>query len=124
MFQPRVSGTTLPDAGAGITARYCRPHHLAGREMQPSARKIKKMIHIEVIGLEPPCGKCTELLENAKKAVQHAGVEATVKKQWTLSGEIRNRYGLLLSPALVIDGMVVAQGKVYRTERIIDLLQG
>jgi hypothetical protein len=45
-----------------------------------------------------------------------------VTKKWTLSGAIRDRYGLLLSPALVIDGMVVAQGKVYKTERIIELL--
>ena len=31
------------------------------------------MMHIEVIGLEPPCKKCNELLENARKAVDRAG---------------------------------------------------
>jgi len=64
------------------------------------------MIHIEVIGLEPPCNKCNELLENSKKAV------------------VREKYGLLLSPALAIEGVVVAQGKVYKPERIADLLKG
>jgi hypothetical protein len=82
------------------------------------------MIRIEVIGLEPPCNKCNELLENAKKAVTQADIEAIIEKKWTLSEEIRNTYGLLLSPALVIDGVVVAQGKVYKTERIISLLLG
>lgn len=81
-------------------------------------------MHIEVIGLDPPCKKCTELLENAKAAVESAGIEATVEKRWTLSRQVRDAYGLLLSPALVIDGLVVAQGKVYKTERIIDLLRG
>ncbi len=82
------------------------------------------MMQIEVIGLEPPCKKCTELLGNAKEAVKIAGIEAEVIKKWTLSGEMREKYGLLLSPALAIEGMVVAQGKVYKTERIVGLLLG
>ena len=82
------------------------------------------MMHIEVIGLEPPCKKCTELVENAKEAVKIAGIEAEVVKKWTLSDEMREKYGLLLSPALAIEGMVVAQGKVYKTERIVGLLMG
>ena len=82
------------------------------------------MIHIEVIGLEPPCQKCNELLDNSKKAVAETGIEAEVVKRWTLSEEIREKYGLLLSPALVIEGVVVAQGKVYKPQRIADLLNG
>ena len=82
------------------------------------------MVHIEVIGLEPPCNKCNDLLENTKKAVRESGVEAEVVKKWTLSEEIREKYGLLLSPALVIEGVVVAQGKVYKPDRIAGLLQG
>ena len=82
------------------------------------------MMNIEVVGLDPPCKKCNELLENAKRAVQVAGVEAKVEKKWTLSEEIREQYGLLLSPALIIDGLVVCQGKVFKTERIVELLAG
>ena len=82
------------------------------------------MIHIEVIGLEPPCQKCNELLENARKAAKDAGVDAEVVKLWTLGEDVRQKYGLLLSPALVIEGVVVAQGKVYKPERIAGLLQG
>ena len=82
------------------------------------------MIVIEVIGLEPPCDKCSELLHNAIQAVKLTGIEARVEKKWTLSPEILDRYGLLLSPALVLDGVVIAQGKVYRTDRIVGLLQG
>lgn len=82
------------------------------------------MISIEVIGLEPPCEKCNELLANAKKAVDQTGIEAEVVKKWTLSEDIRQKYGLLLSPALVIEDVVVAQGKVYKPERIASLLGG
>jgi hypothetical protein len=82
------------------------------------------MIYIEVIGLEPPCQKCNELLDNARKAAAEAGIEAEIEKKWTLSEEIREKYGLLLSPALAIEGVVVAQGKVYKPERIAGLLRG
>ena len=82
------------------------------------------MLYIEIIGLEPPCKKCNELLDNAKNAVRQAGIEAQVVKKWTLSEKIRDKYGLLLSPALIIDGVVVAQGKVFKTERIVDLIKG
>jgi hypothetical protein len=82
------------------------------------------MVRIEVIGLEPPCQKCNELLENARKAVKDAGVDADVVKRWTLAEDVRQKYGLLLSPALAIEGVVVAQGKVYKTERIVGLLRG
>ena len=81
------------------------------------------MIFIEVIGLDPPCEKCTELLHNVTQAVEMTGIEARIEKKWTLSPEIMERYGLLLSPALVLDGVVIAQGKVYRTNRIVGLLQ-
>jgi len=81
------------------------------------------MLNIEIIGLDPPCKKCNELLQNAKSAVAESGIEAEVVKKWTLSEEIREKYGLLLSPALAIEGVVVAQGKVYKAERIISLLQ-
>ena len=82
------------------------------------------MLRIEVIGLEPPCQKCNELLDNAKKAAKAAGVQAEVVKLWTLSEDVRQKYGLLLSPALAIEGVVVAQGKVYKSERIAGLIKG
>ncbi len=82
------------------------------------------MIRIEVIGLDPPCVKCNELLENAKAAVKALAMEAVVEKKWTLSEEIRGKYGLLLSPALTINGVVAAQGKVFSSDRIIRLLKG
>jgi hypothetical protein len=63
-------------------------------------------------------------VQNAKTAAIDAGIEAEVVKLWVLADDVRQKYGLLLSPALVIDGVVVAQGKVYKPERIASLLQG
>ncbi|MDA8305335.1 MAG: thioredoxin family protein [Deltaproteobacteria bacterium] len=81
-------------------------------------------MEIEVIGLDPPCEWCTRLLENVNEALALLKIDATVLKRWTLSREVRDRYGLLLSPALVIDGMVVSQGKVFSVEKLVGLLGG
>ena len=81
-------------------------------------------MEIEVIGLDPPCEWCTQLLDNVKQALALSKIDATVVKKWTLSREIRDKYGLLLSPALVVDGMVVFQGKVFSVEKLVSLLGG
>ncbi len=81
-------------------------------------------MEIEVIGLEPPCEWCTQLLENVREALALLEIDATAVKQWTLSQAVRDKYGLLLSPALVIDGMVVSQGKVLSVEKLVSLLGG
>lgn len=82
------------------------------------------MLRIEVIGLEPPCDKCTELLDNARAAVEKLGIQAQVVKTWVLAQEILEKYGLVLSPALAIADTLVAQGKVLKPETIADLLGG
>jgi hypothetical protein len=62
------------------------------------------LLRIEIIGLEPPCAKCNELLDNTKKAVGELGIEAEVIKLWVLSEEVREKYGLLLSIANLLRG--------------------
>ena len=81
-------------------------------------------MRIEIIGVEPPCRKCKALLKNAKKAVEQAGVNAEVVKLDVLSAEVIDEYGLLLVPALVIDGVVVSQRRVLSVAQIVKLIQG
>jgi hypothetical protein len=81
-------------------------------------------MEIEVIGLEPPCEWCDQLIKNVREALALSEIDATVVKKWTLSQEVRDKYGLLLSPALAVDGMVVFQGKVFPVEKLVSLLKG
>jgi hypothetical protein len=81
-------------------------------------------MEIEVIGLEPPCEWCDRLIENVREALALSKIDATVVKKWVLSQEVRDKYGLLLSPALVVDGMVASQGKVISVEKLVSLLGG
>jgi small redox-active disulfide protein 2 len=69
---------------------------------------------IEILGMG--CVKCKMLYENAKKAVQEKGVEAEVVKVENM-GKI-TAYGVMMTPAIVIDGQIKAAGKIPSSEQI------
>ena len=74
---------------------------------------------IEILGTG--CAKCNKLEENAKKAVQLAGADATVTKISDLA-QIAN-YGVMITPALVLDGQVKVVGKIPTLEAIAEWLK-
>jgi small redox-active disulfide protein 2 len=76
------------------------------------------MKKIEVLGTG--CAKCNRLEKNVQKAVKEAGIQAEVKKIEDLN-EIMNR-GVMMTPALFIDGEAVAVGKVPSADEIKSML--
>jgi small redox-active disulfide protein 2 len=65
-------------------------------------------MRIQVLG--PGCAKCKELTKRTENAVQHLGMEAAVEKVTDLT-EIM-KFGIMTTPALVIDGAVKFAGRV------------
>jgi small redox-active disulfide protein 2 len=72
------------------------------------------MIRIQVLGTG--CPKCKKLAENAEAAVKAAGVECRIEKVTDLH-EIM-KFGVMMTPALAIDGQVKAVGKVPSPDEI------
>jgi small redox-active disulfide protein 2 len=69
---------------------------------------------IEVLG--SGCAKCTTLYEAVKTAVNEKGVEAEVVKVEDMPTIMK--YGVMSTPALVIDGKVVFSGKIASAAEI------
>lgn len=69
---------------------------------------------IQVLGTG--CPKCEKLKKNAEEAARLAGVEATVEKITDI-GQITS-FGVMMTPALAIDGEVKAVGKVCSADEI------
>ena len=69
---------------------------------------------IEILGTG--CPKCKKLLELAEKAVRDTGVAADISKVDKIK-DIMN-YGVMVTPALVIDGEVKVSGKIPGEEDI------
>ena len=69
---------------------------------------------IEVLGTG--CPKCKQLTANVEAAVRLAGVQAEVVKVTDI--DRITDYGVMVTPALVVDGRVVSAGKVLAAEEI------
>ena len=74
---------------------------------------------IEILGTG--CTKCKALEEAVKKAVAQIGGFHEVKKVEDIV-EIMN-YGVMSTPALVVDGIVKSNGKVLSVDEVIKLIQ-
>ncbi len=75
-------------------------------------------MEIKVLGTG--CKKCKALEEATKVAVAESGIEATVTKVEDML-EIM-KLGVMTTPALVIDGKVMAKGKLLSVSAIKELL--
>ena len=77
------------------------------------------MMKIEVMGTG--CAKCKSLLKNVEKAVQESGVQAEIIKVDSIQ-EIMDR-GVMMTPALYIDGKSMAVGRAASVEEIKKMLK-
>jgi len=73
---------------------------------------------IQVLGTG--CPKCAKLYQNAQEAVQETGIAANVEKVTDILAI--TGFGVVRTPALVIDGQVKLVGRVPSTAEIKKLL--
>lgn len=76
------------------------------------------MKKVQVLG--PGCPKCKQMAENTGAALRELGLECAVEKV-TAINEIA-KYGVMVTPVLVVDGQVKVAGKVPPVEEIKKLL--
>jgi len=75
-------------------------------------------VKIKVLG--PGCAKCDDTWERVKQALDELGFEAELTKITDVF-EIIER-GISLTPALIINGKIIYQGKVPSTKEIKNIL--
>lgn len=81
--------------------------------------EAKIMRRIQILGAG--CPKCKMLYANAEAAVRELGVEAQIEKVEKIQ-DIMN-FGVMMTPAIAIDGEVKSAGKVLGSEEIKKLLE-
>ncbi len=67
------------------------------------------------------CAKCNQLEAATKAALRHLGMEETIDHVTDFSQIAA--YGVMSTPALVVDGKVVSYGKVLKTDEVVSLLR-
>ena len=76
------------------------------------------MKKIQILGTG--CPKCKLLFANAEAAVRAAGIEAQIEKVEKIVDIAK--FGVMSTPALVVDGIVKSAGRVLSPEDIQKLL--
>jgi small redox-active disulfide protein 2 len=69
---------------------------------------------VEILGVG--CSKCKQLTANAEAALKELNICAEISKVTDI-GKI-TEYGVMMTPALAIDGTVVSAGKVLSKDEI------
>ena len=75
-------------------------------------------MNIKILGTG--CPKCKELQANTKKAVEMSGKDISIEKVDNIN-DIMN-YGVMMTPALVINEEVKSAGKVLTPAEIIKVI--
>ncbi|HOL49498.1 MAG TPA: thioredoxin family protein [bacterium] len=76
------------------------------------------MKKIQILGIG--CPKCKKLTENAEMAAKELGIEYEIEKITDIN-EIMN-FGVMMTPALAVDGEIKVSGRVPSVEEIKKLL--
>jgi small redox-active disulfide protein 2 len=76
------------------------------------------MKKIQILGTG--CPKCKKLAENAEAAVKDLGVECEIEKVTQINDIMK--FGVMITPALAIDGQVKVTGKVADVDAIKKML--
>lgn len=73
---------------------------------------------IEILG--PGCARCHETHRVVKHVVEQAGLDCLVQKNESIDRMVE--LGVLRTPAVIVDGRVVHQGSIPRSEDVRRLL--
>lgn len=74
---------------------------------------------IQIIGTG--CPKCKQLTQHAEEAVKALGLDAEIVKVTQINDIMK--FGVIMTPALAVDGAVKSVGKILSVEEIKGLLK-
>lgn len=87
--------------------------------IEKAVEENKQGASVKVLG--SGCPKCHQLEDNVKNALEQLGMDSTIDHVTDFSQIAA--YGVMTTPALVVDGKVVSYGKVLKVEEAVKLLE-
>ncbi|MBQ4523210.1 MAG: TM0996/MTH895 family glutaredoxin-like protein [Lachnospiraceae bacterium] len=97
----------------GCCGSNCTP------EVMNQAEKEKQFTGVKILG--GGCAKCNQLEEATIIALAELGMDSTIEH--VKDYEKIAAYGVMTTPALVVDGKVVSYGKVLKKDEVIEILK-
>ena len=120
LFNRKKDKNEDPAASPGSSCCCCGDGKDCDLESMEKAVKVKSEgPGVKILG--SGCAKCNQLESSVKEALQQVGMDTEVDHVREFSQIAA--YGVMTTPALVIDGKVVSYGKVLKTDEVVRILQ-
>lgn len=105
-------GKKKPETKSCCCGSSCTPESMAA-EMEKNTAGVK------ILG--PGCAKCNALEEATRTALAELGMDTAIDHVTDFTQIAA--YGVMTTPALVVDGKVVSYGKVLKKDEVVALIQ-
>lgn len=116
----RSAGAPVEEQEVEVVAREVIAAVRSGAPLATTQLKEPNaMRKIEILGTG--CPKCKSLEKSAREAVSHLGIEAAITKIDKMNDIVAR--GVMMTPAIAIDGQVKSSGRVLSSKEIEQLLQ-
>lgn len=103
----------------GETASCCCGGNCDAESMAKAETAKSEGAGVKILG--SGCAKCNQLEAATKAALEQLGMDTAIDHVTDFSQIAA--YGVMTTPALVIDGKVVSYGKVLKTDEVVKILQ-
>lgn len=100
-------------------ASCCSCYSCNEEAVKEAVQKVDEGASVKVLG--SGCAKCNQLEAAVKEALSELNMDTTIDHV-TDFNQIA-AYGVMSTPALVVDGKVVSYGKVLKTDEVLKLLK-
>lgn len=97
----------------------CKPSEIAAKKADEEAKAKVSGSSVKVLG--SGCAKCNQLEAATLEALKELGMDATIDHVTDFTQIAA--YGVMTTPALVVDGKVVSFGKVLKKDEVVKILQ-
>jgi len=102
-----------------IASSCCCGGSCTTEKLEQATDNLEQEETVKVLG--SGCAKCNELEANVKTALEQLGMDTAIEHVTDFN--VIAAYGVMTTPALVVDGKVVSYGKVLKVDEAVKLLQ-
>lgn len=103
----------------GETSSCCCGGNCDAQTMAKAENAKTEGASVKILG--SGCAKCNQLEAATKEALTQLGMDITIDHITDFSQIAA--YGVMTTPALVVDGKVVSYGKVLKVDEVVKILQ-
>ncbi len=101
------------------TTSCCCGGNCNAESMAQAEQAKKEGASVKILG--SGCAKCNQLEAATKAALEQLNMDITIDHITDFTQIAA--YGVMTTPALVVDGKVVSYGKVLKVEEVVEILQ-